>query len=137
VVFGYGGYDGSIGNTNIYGNNINLTSRSGINANQPLKVGGYKIITTQTFNADNISVTANGYKEGTISIAKTGYTPIGVLDMYIDNASSSGSGSSFVTFYRSYISGTTYYYGIRSVTSSATKVRVYATILYVATSQGI
>lgn len=137
VVFGYGGYEGSLGNTNIYGNNINFTSRSGINANQPLKVGGYKIITTQTFNADNISVTANGYKEGTISIAKTGYTPIGVLDMYINNASTSGSGSSFVTFYRSYISGTTYYYGIRSVTSSATKVRVYAKILYVASTQGV
>ena len=137
VVFGYGGYEGSLGNTNIYGNNINFTSRGNINANQPLKVGGYKIITTQTFNADNISVTANGYKEGTINIAKTGYTPIGVLDMYINNASTSGSGSSFVTFYRSYISGTTYNYGIRSVTSSATKVRVYAKILYVASTQGV
>ena len=137
VVFGYGGYEGSIGNTNIYGNNINLTSRNGIIANQPLKVGNYKIITTQLFDADNLSVTANGYKEGTINIAKTGYTPIGVLDMYITNASTSGSGSSFLTFYRSYISGTTYYYGIRSVTSSATKVRVYARILYVSTTQGI
>lgn len=137
VVFGYGGYEGSLGNTNIYGNHINFTARGDINANQPLKVGGYKIITTQTFNADNISVTANGYKEGNISIAKTGYTPIGVMDTYILNASSSGTGSSFALPYRSYISGNNYYYGIRSVTSSAIKVRIYARILYVASTQGI
>ena len=137
VVFGYGGYDGSIGNTNIYGNNINLTARSNINASQPLKVGGYKIITTQVFNADNISISANGYAEGSISITKTGYTPIGVLDTYVNNASSSGSGSSFAAIYRTYHSGNTYYYGLRNVTNSAIKVRVYAKILYVATSQGI
>lgn len=137
VVFGYGGYEGSLGNTNIYGNHINFTARGNINANQPLKVGGYKIITTQTFNADNISITANGYAEGSISITKTGYTPIGVLDTYVNNASSSGSGSSFAAIYRTYHSGNTYYYGLRNVTNSAIKVRVYAKILYVATSQGI
>lgn len=108
-----------------------------IHADNPIMVGGYKIITTQTFNADNISITANGYAEGSISITKAGYTPIGVLDTYVNNASSSGSGSSFAAIYRTYHSGNTYYYGLRNVTNSAIKVRVYAKILYVATSQGI
>lgn len=134
---GYGHYSNSKGDLNLYGNGITLTSRGNINANQPLKVGSYKIITTQTFNADNISIAANGYAEGNISITKTGYTAIGVLDTYVNNASSSGSGSSFAAIYRTYHSGNTYYYGLRNVTNAAIKVRIYAKILYVANAQGI
>ena len=133
--------DPVIVSTEDFDNGIQFNSAVTVNANfnssQPIKVNNYKIITTQLFNADNISITANGYAEGSISITKAGYTPIGVLDTYVNNASSSGSGSSFAAIYRTYHSGNTYYYGLRNVTNSAIKVRVYAKILYVATSQGI
>lgn len=49
--------------------------------------------------ADNISITANNYGYVSYSIpAKTGYTPIGIVGISLENATSSGTGSSSVSF---------------------------------------
>lgn len=138
-VLGWGGYENSVGSTTICGNTIYLTSKGNISVNQPIFSGGYRLFTIEFKNVDNISVSANSYKEGSLSIAKTGFTPIGVLDYYASNASSSGTGSSFAMIYHNYIdrSNNTYHYGIRNVNSSAIKVKMNARILYVSATQGV
>ena len=68
TVIGYGGYNASIGATNIYGNLVNITSKNGIyvdgrklSANKVLWSGGYYMSSNQTCTLnENISAQANG-----------------------------------------------------------------------------
>lgn len=81
---------------------------------------------------DNVSVNGSGttYTDGNASIAKTGYTPLGVVGFRVINASSSGANGANVVISHAYISGTTAYFRVKNTASSAAKVRVYFTILY-------
>ena len=58
--------------------------------------------------ADNISIPSTGtvWADGTKSVSKTGYTPIGVVGFRVVNASSSGSGGGHGVVSHAYLSGT-------------------------------
>lgn len=83
---------------------------------------------------DNLSVTTSTpTADGTTSVAKTGYTPIGVVGFRCLNASSSGINGDLGVISRAYLSGTnnaTANYRVRNCGDATMKVRIYFTILY-------
>jgi hypothetical protein len=81
---------------------------------------------------DNVTVNGSGtkYTDGNASIAKTGYTPLGVVGFRVINASSSGANGANVVISHAYISGTTAYFRVKNTETSSAKVRIYFTILY-------
>lgn len=83
---------------------------------------------------DNLSVTTTSpTADGTKSVAKTGYTPIGIVGFRCVNASSSGTNGALGVISHAYLSGTnnaTANYRVRNCGASTMKVRIYFTILY-------
>lgn len=81
---------------------------------------------------DNVTVNGSGtkYTDGNASIAKTGYTPLGVVGFRVINASSSGTNGANVVISHAYISGTTAYFRVKNTETSSAKVRIYFTVLY-------
>ena len=81
---------------------------------------------------DNVTVNGSGtkYTDGNASVAKTGYTPLGVVGFRVINASSSGVNGANVAVTHAYISGTTAYFRVKNTETSSAKVRIYFTILY-------
>ncbi len=63
---------------------------------------------------DNITLT-NTAVTSSVSVAKSGYTPIMVVGYAFNNATSSGSNSFNAWLYRLYVSGTTLYYSAMSI----------------------
>jgi hypothetical protein len=94
--------------------------------------GFVSLITEEKSIKDNVSVSGSGtnYTDGNGSIAKTGYTPLGVVGFRVINASSGGLNGANVFISHAYISGTTAYFRVKNTESSAAKVRIYFTILY-------
>lgn len=82
---------------------------------------------------DNVSVSGTGtnYADGNANIAKTGYTPLGVVGFRIINATSGGTNGANVATNQAYISGNTAYFRIKNTETVTAKVRIYFTILYV------
>lgn len=91
------------------------------------------LITEEKSIKDNVTVNGSGtkYTDGNASVAKTGYTPLGVVGFRVINASSSGTNGANVVISHAYISGTTAYFRVKNTETSSAKVRVYFTILYV------
>ena len=81
--------------------------------------------------ADNKSITGNNYGNGNKSVSKTGYTPIGIVGMHLENATSGGTLNTYCMLHSFYLSGTTAYWIVRNTNSSAAKIKVTATILYI------
>lgn len=83
--------------------------------------------------ADNVSVNSGAISGGDISVAKTGYTPLGVVGFRAVNASSSGTNGAFAAITHAYVNGNDnhVYYRVRNTGGSSMKVRIYMTILYV------
>lgn len=82
---------------------------------------------------DNLTVASGSYSDGTTSVAKTGYTPIGIVGFRCVNASSSGTGGAQGVIQYAYLSGTnnaTANYRVRNVASGSMKVRIYFNVLY-------
>lgn len=82
---------------------------------------------------DNLTVASGSYSDGTKSVAKTGYTPIGIVGFRCVNASSSGAGGAQGVIQYAYLSGTnnaTANYRVRNVASGSMKVRIYFNVLY-------
>ena len=88
---------------------------------------------TEVARSDNISVNGNSSGSSSVSCAKTGYKPIGLLGFDISNASSSGSNAGQFCMRACYInlSDTTVHWEFRNEGSSKGKVQVSATVLYV------
>lgn len=80
--------------------------------------------------ADNQSVAAGDFKDGSVSVAKTGYTPLGIVGYNFSNATSGGTGRTLVSLVKNYISGTTYTFCIKNLSNSAIKVKLGIYILY-------
>lgn len=83
-------------------------------------------------SADNITIEgSDNLVDKTISLAKTGKTPIAIRGYNITNASSSGGGCSFANVYNFYFSGTTAHLSIHNLRSSSIKIKitVYATYI--------
>ncbi len=89
------------------------------------------VVDTDISIADNISVSSGQTSDGNTSIAKTGYTPLGVVGYRVVNASSSGLNGAFGVISHAYITGNTAYYRVRNTGNANMKVRIYFNILYV------
>ncbi len=76
--------------------------------------------------ASSLSVGHGNYKLTSKSVAKTGYTPLGIVGFRMG-----GAYQSFVNVYSSYLSGTTANFSLRNMhTTTDASVDLYATILY-------
>ena len=80
--------------------------------------------------ADNLSVAASSSEDVTYSVAKTGYTPIGIVGFNFANATSGGTGRSLVYLCKLYLSGTTATISVRNATSTNAKVKLTIYVLY-------
>ena len=100
----------------------------------PVTVGGYKMLTVEAFDIDNITVSGGNYNESiSKTITKTGYTPIGVIGYAIVNASSSGTRATYCFPTRIRLATTTTVgITVRNTSSSDAKIRIYFDVLYVA-----
>ena len=114
------------------GGTISVTNGLGFNFSQYLKVSGYKLITTDTFTQAGSSIGAGGYQTISISVEKTGYTPIGIIGYEV-----TGSNSQNVVPYRVYLNGTTAEARVKNVGSGSYTPSVTFHILYIASGQGI
>lgn len=79
---------------------------------------------------DNISVSGDALGSASGSVAKGGLTPLGIVGINMDNATSSGSGASYVGIYDFYVDGTNATVSFRNRRSSAIKVKVAVYVLY-------
>ena len=86
---------------------------------------------TENTTKDNFSIpNGSSAASGTVSVAKTGYTPIGIVGMSIANASSSGKSWSTVYCCRWYLSGTTVYFSFGNYNSITAKIKIIFQVLY-------
>ena len=90
----------------------------------------YGIISEDILLADNQTVNSSSYANGSLSVAKTGYTPIGVVGYHLQNASSSGANNTLCAMHSCYLSGSSCYWVVRNTGGSNAKIKVTATILY-------
>ena len=134
-VLGYGGYNSSIGSTNVYGNAVNVFSRGNINLSGTVKVSNNTPFVVQSFHKDNIAFDPNDYMSGTISVSKTGYKAIGVVGFWSVNSASGGAGTTLVVASRVYLSGaTTVTYNLRNLMpQNVAKIDFYVNVLFAAT----
>ena len=87
-------------------------------------------LAVENYSIDNVSVAANDVYGWTKSVAKTGYTPI-MVTQRIANATTSGANSSFINVYSCYINGNNAVTNLRNTSSSAAKILIAITVLYV------
>lgn len=87
-------------------------------------------LTVEAKSVDNISVSATSSADGSFSVAKSGYTPIGIVGWRIQNATSSGAYYTRIFAWRLELSGATLYYGLGNYYSSAAKIKLTANVLY-------
>ncbi len=96
---------------------------------------GVKALSTAFVSVDNIALTARGtsgdYASGTISAARSGYTPICVVGWGITNASTSGAYSSYCALYGLWLNSSgNVEYRVKNHCTSAAKIKITAVVLY-------
>lgn len=88
-------------------------------------------LVAQSFSKKNVSISGGGYVSGqTISIAKSGYTPICITNYYCSNADSGGQNVSYANIYTCTLSGTTVTAAVRNYSSSSAKIDIHVTVLF-------
>ena len=95
----------------------------------PSVLSGF-IVAESKVAIDNWSVAASSSEDTTVSVAKTGYTPLGIVGWNFANATSSGTGRSLVYLTKLYLSGTTATISVRNSTTTAAKVKLTIFVLY-------
>lgn len=117
------------GNTHIKGDvyvGCNADSSGGVALSKKLVVEDVEL-------ADDKTVTHASYGNGSKSVAKTGYTPLGIVGMHIANATTGGTYNTWCVLHSYYLSGDTAYYIVRNTHASTdAKIKITASILYVA-----
>lgn len=122
---------------------ISLDSESGeISTTGSYRVNNDALIKTRTISADSVSVPAaasGAYTQKQITFSNAdydGYTPIGVINWAVGNASSGGAGASYISTYQVFLqNSTTVNFYIRNHSAAQANVKLTATVLYV--SNGI
>ena len=93
---------------------------------------GASMLAESVVLADDYSVTHGNYTNSSKSVAKTGYTPIGIVGMRTQNATNGGTYNTYCVLHSFYLVGTTAYFTVRNVHASTdAKIKVTATVLYV------
>lgn len=133
VAVGYDSYSNADGNLNLYGNAVTLNSNTTITANQTITVGGNPmgLVAEEVLLADNITISGQTYGNGNASVSKTGYTPIGIVGIHLQNATTGGQNNTTCAMHSWYLSGTTAYWIVRGTSTATAKIKVTATVLYV------
>lgn len=80
---------------------------------------------------DNKSLTSGDYDGNSFSIAKTGYTALGLVGYLLGNASTNGVGCTNVSLNRLTVSGSTCTYQLKNMGSNTVKVKLTVYILYI------
>lgn len=81
---------------------------------------------------DGLTVNAGNYATTSKSVAKTGYTPIGIVGVHLENATSGGTYNTYCFTHSFYLSGSTAYFTLRNIHASTNaKVKLSVTVLYV------
>lgn len=122
---------------------ISLDSESGeISTTGSYRVNNDALIKTRTISEDSVSVPAaasGAYTQKQITFSNAdydGYTPIGVINWAVGNASSGGAGASYISTYQVFLqNSTTVNFYIRNHSAAQANVKLTATVLYV--SNGI
>lgn len=98
--------------------------------------GDYRpIILKDSVYKDNILVGAGSVSGAqTVSAAKTGYTPIGILSHQIENATDGGTNVAPCFPYTLEINGNNIQFNIRNTSNTASKLKITFDVLYIATA---
>ena len=97
--------------------------------------GRKKMFVTESHTLDNQTAAASTSSSFSFSVAKTGYTPVAIKSVIINNASTSGTASSFCFAYYWGLNGDTFNIGIRNTASgTAAKIQITANVFYIASS---
>lgn len=85
----------------------------------------------ENFAKENLSLAANTSSVQTFDIAKEGYTAIGVVGFYTNNASTGGAGINYIVVRTCHLNtDTTVQMSIRNINSSEAKIRIGVKVLY-------
>ena len=81
---------------------------------------------------DNYTVAKSNVKYDTVSVAKTGYTPIGIVGMRIENATQSGTMNTYCVLHSFELQPSGVFFLIRNTnTTTDAVIKITAYILYV------
>lgn len=110
----------------------NITASGTITSTGGITAGGLPsgLKAEEVVLADDTQITGNSYGNGSKSVAKTGYTPIGIVGMHLQNATNGGAYNTTCAIHSFYLSGSTAYWIVRTTTSNTAKIKVTGTILY-------
>lgn len=104
-----------------------------IEAQGAIAAGGYPsgLYTEKVTIIDGLTVAHANYATTSKSVAKTGFTPIGIVGMHLENATSGGTYNTYCFTHSFYLSGSTAHFTIRNVHASTdAKIKINAVILY-------
>lgn len=116
------GSNANSGATRIYGNNVDVVVSSG----GKFRMGTSAPVVQETKSATISSTAAGANATGSVSVAKTGYTPVGFQWWW-----SAGTRQNFFNDYGCHIEGTTFYWRFCNVGSSAANGTLQIKVLYV------
>ena len=89
------------------------------------------IVAEDVLLADDITISGQTYANGSKSVTKSGYTPIGIVGMHLQNATTGGAYNTTCAVHSFYLSGTTAYWIVRGTTTNTAKIKVTGAILYI------
>lgn len=92
-----------------------------------------QLITEDVVLIDNFTVSGSSYGDSNKDVSKSGYIPLGIVGMHLQNATSGGTLNTYCLLHSFYLSGNSAYFIVRNTSTSAAKIKATATILYVAT----
>lgn len=95
-----------------------------------LEIPTVPTFTVSEVSVDNISISGGDSYEGSVSAAKSGYTPLGIVGVVISNATSSGTGYGFSNLIRFYLSGNNVTFRVLNPRENAIKIKIAAKVLY-------
>lgn len=97
------------------------------------KINGRPYITTKVKEFDNKTISANDNQIfNNLDVSLTGYTPIGIVGFDLSNASSNPANLTKCNVIACKISGSNAYFQIVNTASSQAKIKIAATVLYLA-----
>lgn len=98
-----------------------------------IKKNGNSYITTRVKEFDNKTISANDNQIfNNLDVSLTGYTPIGIVGFDLSNASSNPANLTKCNVIACKISGSNAYFQIVNTASSQAKIKIAATVLYLA-----
>jgi len=92
----------------------------------------YQPFVVDYVDIDDIEVAIGSYQSFNISTAKTGYTPIGIVQWYLNNATNGGQYNTYCFTIRLYLNSSgNVYWLVRNMADYVAKIKARAYILYV------